>query len=242
MKSWSVFKFAACALLSLSAGLAGAGPLYSNGEVVGADGKSVLAPSAVTLGFGMQYAARNSVAEDFTVGNGGGSWLISSIDFFAYQNNAGSFTLKDAIWSIVAGAELNGGTVVASGTSTLSNSGLVGYRVTSTAQGDTSKPIYAATADIDDVLLSPGHYWLTWSITGSRSSGPWQPPTADGATGNAMQSGAGGAYTSIIDAHSSKSVELPFLLNGNVVPEPTSLTLALVGGFALLGARRPRRD
>lgn len=239
MKSRTLFKLAACGALCLCAALSHASVLYSNGEAVGSAGKSVLAPQAVSLGFGAQNGSRNSVADDFTIG-GSASWLVSSIDFFAYQNSATSFTLLDVIWTIVSG-DLNGGTVVASGTTHLGNGGLVGYRVTSASSTDTTKQIFEATADIADVLLGPGHYWLTWSMTGSRTSGPWQPPTADGATGNAMQSLAGGAYSSLIDGGSGKSVELPFVLNGNVVPEPSSLALALVGGLALVGVRRARR-
>ena len=37
---------------------------------------------------------------------------------------------------------------------------------------------------------------------------------AHGALGNAMQSGAGGPFVSLIDGGSKKGVELPFVLNG----------------------------
>lgn len=237
MKPWSLLNLAACGALSLCAGLAGAAELYSNGPVVGANGKSVLELPAATLGFNMR-TSNFSVAEDFTV-TSGSSWLVSSIDFFAYQNNATSFTLQTVSWSILSG-NVNNGTVVASGTTALTNGGFVGYRVRSDAQNVETKPIYRASADISDVSLSAGNYWLTWSMSGSLASGPWQPTTADGALGNAMQSEGGGAYIALADTYTKTSVTLPFVLNGTVsaVPEPASVSLMLLGVAGLLVARR----
>lgn len=238
MKLGFLLNLATCSALSLCAGLAGAAELYSNGPVVGSNGKSVLNLPAATLGFNMQMAANNRVAEDFTV-TSGSTWLVGSIDFFAYQNNATSFTLETVSWSIMSG-NVNNGTLVASGTTALTNGGFVGYRVSSAAQNVTSKPIYRASADISDVSLAAGSYWLTWSMSGSLSSGPWQPTTADGAIGNAMQSAGGGAYTVLADTSTETGVTLPFVLNGTVsaVPEPASVSLMLLGAAGLLVARR----
>lgn len=228
-------------LLALSASLSQAATLYSNGPVVGENGLSVTAKPGVNAdyAFGMQTKFANIVADDFTVGAAG--WTLQSIDFFASQNNATAFTLQNVSWSIVAG-DVNNGTLVASGTTTLSNSGLVGYRVAPNALTLTNRPIYRASADIADVSLAAGTYWLRWSMTGSLSSGPWQVPTADNIAGNAMQSTAGVAFATAITANTKSSAELPFVLYGtvNAVPEPASWAL-LLGGGALVGLMARRR-
>jgi hypothetical protein len=232
----------AATLFLLAAHQAGAAELYNNGPVVDANGLSVKAASATTLTFGAQTGSKNALAEDFTVTGAG--WLISSIDFFALQNNATSFTLKDVSWSILAGDANNNGSVIASGITALSNGGLLGYRVTETTLTNKARPIYRASADIADLSLDAGHYWLRWSMTGSASSGPWQPPTADARAGNAMQSINGSSFASILDAGSKLGVELPFTLNGTVlaaVPESSTAALALLGGLGLFAAIRRRK-
>jgi len=220
-------------LLSAAPGWASAAELYNNGPVVDANGLSIRAAKAATFSFSAKSASKNALAEDFTVTGAG--WLISSIDFFALQNNATAFTLKDVSWSILAG-DANNGSVIASGITALSNGGLLGYRVTESNLTDKTRPIYRASADIADVSLSAGHYWLRWSMTGSLSSGPWTAPTSDARLGNAMQSANGSSFASILDAGSQVGVELPFALNGTMlaaVPEPSSAALALLGGLGL---------
>lgn len=234
MKAWGLVSLTAAAL----SGAAHAAELYNNGPVVGDYGKSVLLAPAGTLGFNMQIAARNALADDFTVtGNG---WLVSSLDFFSFQNTATSFTLQNVSWSILAG-DANNGTVLASGTTALSNGGFVGYRVAAAAQASATRRIFRASADISDVSLSVGHYWLRWSLSGSVNSGPWQPPTADARIGNALQSAAGGTFSSLVDATSRQTVELPFVINGTLVsavPEPSAWLLMLAGGVGLALRRR----
>jgi hypothetical protein len=223
--------------LAAAASLSHAGVvLYSNGPAVDANGRSVRQASDAFFGFGAQTTAGNAVAEDFSFT--GESWLLESIDFFSFQNSASAFTLQSVSWRLIAG-DLNSGTVVASGTTALTDGGQVGYRVQYNTPNNTVRPIYQAIADIDDVLLEAGSYWLSWSMTGSLGSGPWIPPTADGALGNAMQSGAGGAFVPLLD--NGDGVALPFVLNGNVVPEPATAGLVLIAGLALLATRARRR-
>jgi len=230
----------AIAVLALVSSIANAGELYNNGPVVGSNGLSVIAPDAATYGFGNQSNVGNFVADDFSV-TAGKSWDVSSLSFYGYQTNAGGFSFTSATWSIVSGNDVNSGTVIASGTTSVTNGGLAGYRVSDTALSNTQRAIYQVDADIADVTLASGHYWLTWGLTGTASSGPWQPPTSDAREGNAAQATAGNPFLQIEEANSGLSVELPFAVNGTVsaVPEPETYAM-LLAGLGLVGLARRR--
>lgn len=229
----------ACGLVALL-GSAQADTLFNNGPVVDGSGLSVLSSPATTFGFGAQTGSANAVAEDFVVA--GADWTVQSLTFYAYQTGSAAFTFTNATWSVVSG-DVNSGTVVASGTTAVTSGGRVGYRVTSTTLTDTNRGIYAAIADVPDFSLGAGSYWLRWSLTGTLASGPWQPPTADAAIGNAAQSLTGAPYATLVEAGSGLNVTLPFTINGvtSAVPEPGTLALWLAGAVAVAGVSRRRR-
>ncbi len=236
-------RLSTAAALSLAfAAAANAAPIYSNGAVVDGGGLSVLVAPATTFGFGAQTSANNTVADDFTVPLGS-SWNVQSLSLYSYQTGANAFSFTTATWQIIAG-DVNTGTVVASGTTAVTNEGQVGYRVTNTTLGNTQRPIFQIGVDIPDIELVTGSYWLTWNIGGTLASGPWVPPTLNSNGGNAAQSVSGGAFATAIDAGTQQNVELVFALNGDVhrtggnVPEPTSLALVLAAGLAAAGCRK----
>ncbi|SHM96183.1 PEP-CTERM protein-sorting domain-containing protein [Duganella sacchari] len=233
----------AIAVLALVSGIANAGELYNNGPVVESNGLSIIAPDASTYGFGNQTNSGNFVADDFNV-TAGKSWNVSSLSFYGYQTGASGFSFTSATWSIVSGSDINTGTVVASGTSGVTNGGLAGYRVTDLTLNNTQRRIYKIDTDIADITLASGHYWLTWGLTGTAASGPWQPPTSDAREGNAQQSQVGAPFIQIEESGSGLSVELPFAVNGTVsaVPEPETYAMLLAGlGLVGLARRRARR-
>lgn len=225
---------------TLLAGTAQAAILFDNGPVVDGANLSILPTGSTGLG----YAANGSfrLADNFTVA--GPSWNVESISFYAYQTGAGVFTFTGATWSIIAGTNVNSGTVVASGTSAVTNGGLMGYRVTPTTLTNTARAIYRITADMPDFSLSAGNYFLVWALAGTSTSGPFVPPVVGSlGSGNALQGPTAGTFTGLTDAGSGLTLELPFTINGSVaaVPEPASWAMMLIGFGGVAGALRARR-
>jgi hypothetical protein len=221
-------------------GSAHADQLYSNGAAVaGIPPLSVIRAGGSLLGAGAQGSIPNLVADDFAVAGPG--WNVESLSFFSYQSFAGgAYTFTGVSWSIVSG-DVTSGTVIASGTGTAVNGGLAGYRVTSTTLTNTDRAIFQIDVDVPDFNLAAGNYWLRWGLTGTLASGPWQPPTADGAVGNGAQSLSNGPFAPVVDAGDGLGVEFPFLVHGSVVPEPGTWALMLAGGLAVAGLARRRR-
>jgi hypothetical protein len=222
-------------------GPAQAATLFSNGPVVDASGLSIL-QSGVDSSLGATSNASFVLADNFTVTGGG--WNVESLDFFGYQTGAVGFTFTGVTWSIRSGADVSTATTVASGTSAVTNGGQVGFRVTSTTLTNTQRAIFRISADIPDVALPAGSYFVTWGLAGSVASGPFVPPVLGSlGTGNALQAPTGGAFIALQDGLSLSSFDVPFTINGvaAAVPEPGTLALWLAGGAMAVGVARRRR-
>jgi len=196
------------------------------------------------FGAGMQTNGPNRVADDFTVAVAGG-WNVTGFSFFGYQTFSNSaFTFTGLSWSIVAG-DVNTGSIVASGSVVPTNGGLVGYRTTASTLSNQDRAIFQIDADVPDFTLGVGSYWLQWSVAGSLAAGPFQPPTSDGAVGNAQQKLGSANFGNLLDAGDASGVELPFIIRGTaastVVPEPSTWSMMVVGGLAMVVLARRRR-
>ena len=68
------------------------------------------------------------------------------------------------------------------------------------------------------------------------------PAVCDAAVGNAAQSIASAAFTTLVETGSGLQVELPFSISGTVnpIPEPATSALMLLGALAVVGGTRRR--
>lgn len=228
------------ALSATLANAASAQVLYNNGPVVDGTGLSIIRSGSTTFGTNVNQGEGYGIAEDFSVTS---PWSVTGFSFFSYQiDSGGVFTFTGASWSIVAG-DVNTGSVVASGSGTPTNGGLMGYRVSSSAPNSESRPIFQLDLDFPSFLLGAGSYWLRWDLTGSINSGPWAPPTSDGVVGNGHQL-LSGSYELWLDGQDQQGAEFPFLIRGTrqtTVPEPTTLSMLAAGVLAMAAFARRRR-
>ena len=224
--------------------------LFNNGPVVDGSGLSILNnPPDTSLGITSSTAAGSTLADNFTVTGPG--WSVQSLDFFAYQTGAVGFTFTNATWSLRSGADVNAASILASGTTAVTSVGSapVGFRVSPTTLTSTARAIWRMNADIPDIVLPAGNYFVTWALAGTVASGPFVPPVIGSVgSGNALQSttASAGVFNPVLmgaiaPAVPTSPLDVPFIIQGSVVPEPSSIALMLVGGVAVVVAARRRR-
>ena len=80
-------------------------------------------------------------------------------------------------------------------------------------------------------------------MAGSNASGPFVRPvlgTCDIGNGG-LQCPNPGTFAPVVDVRKLKTIDLPFAIQGNVVPEPATWALMLAGGVAVARLVRRRR-
>jgi hypothetical protein len=197
------------------------GPLVTNpgGGAGGADASALQTGLGMsTYGFGHQFTAGNSMADDFTI-PAGESWDITSITFFAYQTGSTTAsTMTGAYVRIYNGPPNAGGSVIWGDLTTnrLSTTAFTNiYRVLDTNLTDSARPIMANVAAVAPPTLPAGTYWVEWQADGSLASGPWAPPISvvgQTTTGNALQ--WTGSWAPANDGGTLTQQGLPFIIEG----------------------------
>ena len=92
------------------------------------------------------------------------------------------------------------------------------YRVLDYDLLDQTRPIMTVVANIN-IALSPGTYWLDWSIEGILTSGPWVPPITilgQTTTGTGLQHLSSG-WGPAVDIATSAQQGLPFVIEGALI-------------------------
>ncbi len=239
------------ALAASLAAAASADVLLTNGPWItgigngfgGAD-TSAIETGYTSYGFNINHALVPNafmIADDFTV-PAGEVWDLSFAQWYAYQTGSSTTSTitsaKVVIWS---GNPMSGGTPIAGDETTerlLTTYWSGVYRV-STNPLDTNRPVMENLIDLSFVPdLGPGTYWIAVGLNGSLTSGPWSNPVVPARpTDNAIQRSSG--TWAVIDGNGTLAgvppQDMPFILNGTIIPEPATLALGLL---ALLVRRR----
>lgn len=197
--------------------------LFNNGPLVNSPGtgaggadESILQTGLGmgTYGSNISNASGYSIADDFEVT---GNWNIESAEFFAYQTGSSTTsTFTAAYCRVYNGAPNAGGTVIWGDLTTnrmTSTSWTNIYRNDDGPGGSTNRPVMKIVAATPGLTLSPGTYWIEWTLEGTVASGPWAPAVTipnQTTTGNAIQ-WTGSAWQAVTDVGPQG---MPFILNG----------------------------
>ncbi|NOU45811.1 MAG: T9SS type A sorting domain-containing protein [Bacteroidales bacterium] len=210
--------------------------LFDNGPFVtdsggGQGGSNLSVLQDITLGmdypgFGAGITQNHRVADDFIIPV---RWKINAFDFFVYQS--GSTTtptinqMNLRIWNGVP--DENGSEVVWGDAYTdifTSASWTECYRVSESLPGMTVRPVMKVTAQVSDITLDPGTYWIDVQFGGTLSAEPSVVPitiVGENTTGNSLQK-TGSNWYNIEDVGQQG---IPFIIWGEPVEcnPPTSL-------------------
>src|SRR5690554_1494371 len=144
---------------------------------------------------------------------------ITGITAYAYQTGASSTTINAMYVTIWDGDPSGGGSVVWGDQTTDvfdSVEDINAYRVAEDDQGGRTRMLQKVKASISGLTLAPGTYWLEYSLDGTSSSGPWQPPIVilgEATTGNALQLTPTG-YQAWLDSGTNTPQGVPFQIEG----------------------------
>lgn len=230
---------AALAMPTLAALLVDNGPFVTGiGDGFGGANTSAIESPGTTFGYGINVNTPLYIADDITVPAAG--WQLSSMKWYSYQTGSTTTpTFTGAYVTIYNGNPVSGGTPIygdytANRIVPVNTTWSGAYRVTSTTLTNNQRPIMEVGIDMSWVpALAGGTYWIGVGLTGSLASGPWSvPKTPHGATDNAVQYYLG-AWTALQDAGSLYPQDMPFKLDGTVLPEPTSLGLFALAGLLI---------
>jgi hypothetical protein len=244
----SICAFGAAGLLLTS--VASADILFNNGPMIthpdaGPGGVDVSMASVVPNSGGSNTTATIWRADDFAVSGDG--WNVSTINMFAYDTSNPTPRWSTAQIQIRSGAA--NGTVVGSAVPTWGLAGI--NRTFNGGTTDTARQLSMLSADFGGLELDPGTYFAVLTITSSAGANNWVPYVMDINPNNAndpitrvgnslvsTDSGANWTAGVVTTGGWNQSPELPFVVNGTLIPEPASAMAVLGLGVLLLRRRK----
>ena len=222
--------------------------LYTNGEFISSSNGgyggapiSVLGDSLTSFGLNNNRTLYYWVADDFTV-PATETWHLDSVLVYGYQTGSTTTsTFTGGYLQILKGELPSSSTVFAGDTTTnvLAHTYFSGvYRVQNTTLTNSQRPIMINCLT-SAAVLTPGHYWIMYSVTGSLSSGPWANPIVipgTNTTGNGYQL-ANAAWQPAYGATTLYQQGFPFKVygtNGSTPVELSSFTANVSGSNVVL--------
>ena len=166
-----------------------------------------------------------AVSDNFTI-PAGTTWSISSVDFFAFQQDAAAPTITAAYLQIWNGKPGSGASGVRGDNTTNVQPSVAftdTYIVLNTpGQTDDSRRVQRVTITTDNLTLGPGTYWAAWSCDdyGANGNRQYQPPIRidnQTTTGDALVYAAIigiGAWGDAQDAGTGTGQDFPFIVTG----------------------------
>lgn len=228
-------RWIACLLLVL-ASFARADVLYQNGTIVtdpdaGAGGFDVsrAAVDFDTLGFSVLSPTR--LADDFAVNQ---TWLVENVTVSGYIAGAysvppASSPFTGATVSIWRGVPEGGSSQLIATSSAVSGNAFSGIFRVSSGLGNLSniqRPVFDLTLSFPPTELSPGQYWIDYSLSGSGGNifSPMVMELVQGqpftTIGNAQRKlSPAGSWVELFGGTSQRGLDFPFTVSGSI-PEP----------------------
>ncbi len=203
-------------------------PGGGTGAIAGGDVSQVETGETI-LGFGFQ-SGTNTMADDFTVGS---KFHVTGISVFGYATNATAPAVTSVSWAIDANPTTS--LTLTSVTSQWWNPNGVGvYRCGTGVTNSSARRLNVGEVTGLDITLDPGTYFLSVQAAGINFTPPL--PSSQAVYGmNALQDAAGAGFAPV--ANGSGGADLAFIIHGEAVPEPATMTVLGLGALALMRRR-----
>lgn len=218
-------------------------PGQGTGAIAGGD-LSQLETGELNFGLGAQKVGTttsNIVADDFQVSGGG--FIVDKICFFTYQTGATATSITGVNYAIGGSATTSLTTASSFSVNWWNPNGVGVYRNNVGDTTSSNRRIQVVEVDVTDFTLGAGTHFLSFQFTGSLASGPWCPPlpTSNASHGlNALQSINGGAFAAVGNGTvggQAVGCDLPFIVKGQAVPEPATMSVLALGALAAIRRR-----
>jgi hypothetical protein len=254
-KVWQIFALMVAIPIGLLSEVKG-DVLWNNGSMVthaglGAGGTDVSMASLVPNTAGSNVTGALWRADNFSVGGPG--WLVDSIQAFAYDTNNANPRFGEAIIRIHANDGGAPGSILTSSNATWELAGINRIFNGVGNLGNTARQVQRITANFGGFALAPGDYFFSFSVSSSadppgnnwvpfvmdiNQDDPNNPITRVGNSFVSTNSGATWVPGNVTTGDWNQAPEIPFIISGSAIPEPTSCVLLMIGMGVAMSRRK----